>query len=86
MFFKSKPNLLTGEKARIEFHLQQIAQCIGMDRMKLPVISRRELLSWSETKTPQGMIVAVGAHLNHDVSGVGFALDPQQLQQCGGGG
>lgn len=86
MFFKPKPNLPAGEKARIEFHLQQIAQAIGMDRMKLPVISRRELLSWSESETPQEMITAVGSHLKHDVSGVGFALDPQQLQQCGGGG
>ncbi len=86
MFFKPKPNLPDGEKARIEFHLQHIAETIGMERLTLPVLSRDTLLGWVGSKTPQEMIGLIGQHLKHDVSGVGFQLDPQQLQQCGGGG
>ena len=86
MFFKSKPNLPDGEKARIEYGLQQIAQTVGVEQMKLPVLSREMLLGWVGSKTPQEMIGAIGQHLSHDVAGVGFQLDPQQLQQCGGGG
>lgn len=87
MFFKPKPNVPPGEKARLEYYLQQIGETIGMDRFQLPVLDRDVVLGWSSSgKTPQEMLHAIGAHLQHEVSGVGFELDPQQLQQCGGGG
>ena len=40
MLFTAKPNVTVGEKSRIEFHLQQLAECIGFDRFLLPVLSR----------------------------------------------
>lgn len=87
MFFKPKANLPDAAKARIEFHLQQIAECIGFDRFALPVLSRKTLFGLYDSKqTPQQMIGFVGKHLGHDVSGLGFRVAPQQLQTCGGGG
>ena len=86
MFFKPKPNINDGEKARIEYHLQQIADVIGWDRMQLPILGLNTIQEWAESKSPETMIGLIGEHLNRDVAGVGFQLDPQQLQQCGGGG
>ena len=87
MFFKPKPNLPDAEKARIEFHLQQIAECVGFDRFTLPVLSRKTLFGLYESKQkPQQMIAFVGNHLAHDVSEIRFRVVPQQLQNCGGGG
>ena len=86
MFFKAKPNLPDGEKARLEFHLQQIADALGMERMRLPVLGLKSIRGWMTTKTPQQIIATIGEHLSHDVGDVGFNLDPKQLQQCGGGG
>jgi hypothetical protein len=87
VFFKPKPNLPDAEKARIEFHLQQIAECVGFDRFTLPVLSRDRLFGLYETeKDPQQVIGFVGKHLAHDVSGIRLSVVPQQLQNCAGGG
>ena len=87
MFWKPKATLPDGEKSRIEFHLQQIAECIGFDRFTLPVLGRRTLYGLYESKRdPRQMIEFVGNHLNHDVSGVRFCVVPQQPQNCSGGG
>ncbi len=87
MFFKPKPNLPDAAKARIEFHLQRIAECIGVDRFQRPVLSRKMLRGLVESKqTPRQMIAFVGNHLAHDVGEIRFDLAPQQLQNCGGGG
>ncbi len=87
MFFKPKPNLPDAEKARIEFHLQQIGECVGFDRFTLPVLGRKTLFGLYESKkNPQQMIEFVGNHLAHDVSGIRLNVVPQQLQHCGGGG
>ena len=87
MFFKPKPNLPDAEKARVEFHLQQIAECVGFDRFTLPVLSRKRLFGLYESdKNPQQMIGFVGNHLSHDVSEIRFRVVPKQLQNCGGGG
>ena len=75
------------EKARIEFHLQQIAECIGFDRFTLPVLSRKTLFGLYESeKDPYQVIRFVGNHLGHDVSGTRFRVVPQQPQGCAGGG
>ena len=87
VFFKSKPNLRDAEKARIEFHLQQIAECIGFDRFKLPVLSSEKLLSWFQAKqTPEQMIATLGQHLSHDVGGIKFVVSAQPIEKCGSGG
>jgi hypothetical protein len=87
VFFKPKPNLPDAEKARIDFHFQQIAECIGFDRFRLPVLSRKTLLEQFESKqTPPQMIRFVGDHLDHDTTELQFSVVPQQAASCSGGG
>ena len=86
-FFKSTPNLPVDEKARIEFHLQQIAQCIGFDRLMLPVLSEESvLLRNGVTQTADQVLSFVGEHLGHDVSEVSIQTVPLPPEKCGGGG
>ncbi len=86
-FFRSEPNLPDTDKARVEFHLQQIAECIGFDRFKLPVLCMKSLLGLYESKlTPDQMIGFVGEHLYHDINGLRLTVVPEQLEKCGGGG
>ena len=87
MFFKPKPNLPDAEKARIDFYFQQIAQCIGFERFRLPVLSRNTLLELFESEqTPTQMIRFIGKHLGHDTTGLQFTVVPQQAASCSGGG
>ena len=90
-FFKPTPNLPNGEKARIEFYLQQIAECIGFERFRLPVLSRDELLTGAganptEFQTVDRLKTMVGKHLRHDVSELKLQTFPMQPQKVGGGG
>lgn len=85
MFFKTTANVPDGEKARIEFHLQQIAESIGMDRLRLPLVPMATFEKWAN-ETPEQIIALVGDHLSHDVGQFGFQAGPPQSQQCGGGG
>lgn len=90
-FFKPTPNLPDGEKARIEFHLQQIAECIGIDRFKLPVLSQDKLLHGdaadpTEFQTIDQIKNMVGNQLRHDVSELKLQTFPMQPQKVGGGG
>ena len=75
------------EKSRIEFHMQQIAECVGWERFTLPVVSRNTLFELYESKRkPQQVIEFVGDHLAHDVSGIQFRIVPQPTQgSCGSG-
>ena len=90
-FFKPKPNLPAGEKARIEFFLQQIAECIGVDRFKLPVLSENQLVHGeaanpTEFPTVDQIKNRVGNHLRYDVSELKLQTFPMQPQKVGGGG
>ena len=86
-FLKLKPNLADGEKAKVEFHFQQIAESIGFDRLKLNVLGRETLLGLHESElSPEQMVNFIGEHLSNDVSGVNVAFDPKQPEKCGGGG
>jgi hypothetical protein len=90
-FFKPTPNLSDGEKARIEFYLQQIAECIGFERFKLPVLSEDKLLNGeganpTEFQTVDQIKNMVGKHLRHDVSELKLQTFPMQPQKVGGGG
>ena len=85
MFFKTKPNVVDGEKARIEYHLQQISDCLGGDSFKRPVIRRSELLDWSAAGTdPQAVIARVGEHLQCDISGLTINVVPSETRDGGG--
>jgi hypothetical protein len=83
VFFKPKPNLSDGEKARVEFHLHKIANAIGIERLTLPVLGRDELI---RLKTTQDIVDRVGKHLSHNVSAIQVTSVLQQAGQCGGGG
>lgn len=88
-FFKSKPNLPDGEKARIEFHLQQIGECIGFERLSLPVMNEVSILNGdgqSELRSPKQIKELVGERLGHDVSGLSVQSFPMQPAKSGGGG
>ncbi|MEM6471178.1 MAG: hypothetical protein AAF802_16580 [Planctomycetota bacterium] len=88
MFSKPKPNLPDAEKSRVEFHLQQIAECVGFERFLLPVLSRQSVIGLFESdQNPQQIIAFLGDHLTHDVSGLQARIIPQQAQgSCGCGG
>ena len=84
-FFKPTPNLPDGEKARIEFHLQQIAECIGCERFQLPVLPMDALLELGETQIDQ-LVGRVGKHLKHNIAGLRVVVVPETPEKCGGGG
>lgn len=88
-FFKSKPNLPDDEKARIEFHLQQIAECIGFDRLTLPVLNETSILAGShaaDDRSADQIKRLVGQHLGHDVRDISIQTFPLQPQESSGGG
>lgn len=86
-FFKSKPNLPDGEKAKVEFHLQQLVDCLGNSRFQLPVQTLGSLLDVIRADDGiKRMVALVGQHLSHDVSELSVKVTPQQLEKCGGGG
>lgn len=84
-FFKPKPAIGDHEKARVEFHLQEIAESIGFDRFRLPVLRRDQLLDL-QGKTPDQIVGFVGQHLSHSVAGLQVQVAIQPQEKCGGGG
>lgn len=86
MLFKPKANLPDSAKSRIEFCLQQIAECVGFERFSLPVLSRKMLFDVYEAeRKPQQVIAIVGKHLGHDVDGIQVRVGLPQAQSTGGG-
>ncbi len=86
-FFKTKPNVDDAEKARIEFHLQQIAECVGAERLKLPVVDFQSMVSLASTsQSPEAIIGFLGKHLSHDAGGITVVTEPKPVEKCGGGG
>lgn len=86
-FFKSAPNISPEEKPRLEFHLQQLAECLGTNRFTLPVLSKDEVLGNSGALHSADQILNIaGKHLSHDVSGITIQSVPQAPEKCGGGG
>jgi hypothetical protein len=87
VFFKPKPNLPDAERARIDFHFQQIAECVGFDRFRLPVLPRETLLElWESEQTPPRMIRLVADHLDHDTAGLRLSVAEQPVANSSGGG
>lgn len=83
MFFTSRPNLPSNEKAQVEYCFQWIADCVGHDRMRLPVLRSEELLT---DLTASELLKRVGSHLQHNVDKLKIVLEPQLLEKCGSGG
>ncbi len=88
--FKSKPSLADGEKSRIEFHLQQIAESITADRLKLDVLLEEDILAGdsdgSSLSDLESLTQRIGKHLSHDVGNIPILQQPQELEKCGSGG
>lgn len=85
--FKAKPGLPDHEKARVEFNLQQLAECIGFDLMQSDFLNPEEAFTGDPHELSSEMILkAVGEHLDHDVGPVTVLSKPKPLQKCGGGG
>ena len=75
------------EKARIEFHLQQMAECIGFERFRLPILSEESMLSGNAaSQTTEQITNLVGKHLGHAVSEIRIETAPLPPEKCGGGG
>ena len=75
------------EKARIEFHLQQMAECIGFERFRLPILSEESLLSENAaSQTIDQVKHLVGKHLGHAVREIRIETVPLPPEKCGGGG
>ncbi len=85
VFFKSKPAIDVHDKARIEFHLQEIGESIGFDRFSLPVMRRHQLLD-TPGKTPQQIVTSIGKHLSHGTAGLQIQVAVVPTEKCGGGG
>ena len=83
-FLSAKPNLSGNDKARIEFHLQQILDCVGLPAAQLPVVQPQ---SWLTPDCDIQRLAKLSAdHLSHDISDLRIEVSPQQLEKCGGGG
>lgn len=85
VFFKSKPAISDHEKARVEFHLQEIAESIGFDRLHLPVVRRHDLMNL-HGKTAEEIVAFAGQHLSHDTAGLQVQVAIEVQEKCGGGG
>lgn len=86
-FFKPKSGLPDDEKARVEFHLQQLAECIGFDLMQSDFVVPEQTFGTDLRDLNQEMILkVVGEQLHHDVRSITVLSKPKPLQKCGGGG
>ncbi|MCH2181086.1 MAG: hypothetical protein MK108_03690 [Mariniblastus sp.] len=83
-FFGTKPNLTGNEKARIEFHLQQILDCVGLEPLQIPFIDPQPLLTSGSDLS--ACTQAFADHLSHDIGQLRIEVVPEQLEKCGGGG
>lgn len=83
-WLSTKPNVSGNEKARIEFHLQQIFSCVGCQPFLLPVVDAPALLD--SVSSIQSLSQSFADHLSHDVTGLRIEVAPQPLEKCGGGG
>lgn len=86
-FFKPTPGIDEHEKARIEFHLQQIGECLGSDMMKAPVLDpNSNFMNGGEVESLDSILQTVARHLDHDVDELKVKTKPQELKKCGSGG
>ena len=87
MFFSSKPCLSFDEKARIEFLLQLLAEHLGTDRVKRPVLDPEDAFFVSgKPKESTDIVLHVGEYLGHDTRGISLEVSPQLLNVKSSGG
>lgn len=87
LFFKSVPNLPDHEKARVEFHLQQLAECLGPKAMRSPVLVPDEVFGEGVgTENIGDVLEIIGRHLEIDVTPIKIQTALKSLEVCGGGG
>ena len=87
LFFKTTPNLPDSDKARTEFHLQQIGECIGFDKLLLPVSDEYEIVFENgQPRTPEQLLGFVGQQLQADFSEVKINKELTVVTESGGGG
>lgn len=84
-FFKSKPTIATGEKARLEFELQKLSEFVGSERFNLPILSISQWHSMIDKPLTE-TLAAVGKHIQHPTGGINVVVQPENLATCGGGG
>lgn len=86
-FFSTAPNLPNEEKARLEFHFQQLAECVGVERFQLPVLKSSALAqNNSGLDAIKGIASIVGEHLDWKTEELTIDVEPKPAEQCGGGG
>lgn len=86
-FFRSSPNLPDHEKARIEFHLQQLAECLGGDLLRQPVMDPEVTFGNDPSSTNLDEVLAkIGKHLGMDVRPITIQTSLKSPEVCGGGG
>jgi len=83
MFFTSRPNLSPNKKAQVEYCYQWLADCIGPDRMRLPVLRSNQLLSG---QSMNDFVKTVGNHLQHNVDQLKIVMEPKLLEKLSSGG
>lgn len=85
--FKSSPNLPDHEKARVEYHLQQLSECLNSHLFLKPVVVPEEVFGHrAQDLQPQDVLDFVGEYLEYDVHPVTIEVQPKALELCGGGG
>lgn len=85
--FSSGPTLAADEKARVEYHVQQIIDCIGGDRSQLPILSTATLLGMTQNfRSPKEIMQLLGEHLHHPTGDIRVQVIPELLKKVGGGG
>ena len=85
--FKTKPNLPTAERARIEFHFQQIVECLGVQRSQAPVHRLNDWLVLANANVNAEPILGwLGDRLCHDIDGLSCRVVPTSFEPSGGGG
>lgn len=85
IFFQSKPAVSTTDKARLEFRLQQISDCLGADKLLLPVLPIQNLIAPAQSGLGN-TLDAVAKHLGVDFSGFKIQESLDVVEQKSGGG
>ncbi|MEM1068764.1 MAG: hypothetical protein AAGI63_07700 [Planctomycetota bacterium] len=88
VFFRAKPNLSDTHKAQIEFYFQQVVECIGHERVRLPVLSLAAMMEPFEAEPNADSVIRfAGKHLNYDTTGIQSHVEPKSTgASCSSGG
>lgn len=85
--FRISAGLPDHEKARIEYHLQQLSECLGFRRFQIPILIPENSFGHDAHQiSVQKALEIVGQHLSYDVKGIEVRTLPQPLPISGGGG